>query len=192
MAALTPPVGQSIRVRKLDYVSRQPVYSWQGTVIAADAESVVVRARFALAPGREPPVVDGVPFETGDIFTEFYYPHRWYNVFHVADAAGRTKGWYCNVAEPATCDEAGIAFVDLCLDLFVHPDGSMAILDEDEFAEAIACAHGPDDAATARAALEQLIELARSRALPGGDLAGGHPGTDPPPHLPPLASLDAG
>jgi uncharacterized protein len=187
----TPAVGQSIGVRKHDYVSRQQVYGWQGTVVAADTECVVIRAPFKLSPGKEPPVIDGVPFETGDIFTEYYYLHRWYNVFHVADDAGRTKGWYCNVSEPATLDETGITFVDLCLDLFVHPDGAMTVLDEDEFTEAIVCAHGPEDSAQARAALDQLVALAREGALPGA-APDAVPGTTPPPNLPPFSSLDAG
>jgi protein associated with RNAse G/E len=159
-------VGDEIRVRKLEYVSRELMYAWQGVLVAASHECLVVRAPFAWSSAKEPPVVDGVPFAAGDIFTEYYYLDRWYNIFHIADASGRLKGWYCNVAEPATLDEAGVAFVDLCLDLFVHPDGSMTVLDEDEFAAASSCAHCDDDPIQARAALEALMQLARDGALP--------------------------
>jgi uncharacterized protein len=163
--AMDVAIGQAIRVQKHDYVSGDVVYSWAGTVIAADPDCIVVQAPFKLVSA-SPPTVDGVPLLPGDIFTEFYYLDRWYNVFHIADPTGRLKGWYCNVAQPATLSEAGLAFVDLCLDLFVHPDGAMAVLDEDEFAVAEASAHCDDDPVQARAALEVLIRLAREGQLP--------------------------
>ncbi len=158
-------VGKHVRVRKLDYQSGEVVYSWTGTVIATGPNCVVVRAVFQLV-STDPPTVDGVPLLPGDIFTEFYYLDRWYNIFHIADPSGRLKGWYCNVAQPAMIDEGGIAFVDLCLDLFVHPDGAMAVLDEAEFAAATACARCADDPVLARAALAELVQLAREGRLP--------------------------
>ena len=162
-------IGRSIKVSKLDYASRELMYAWQGTVISATPTCIVVRAPFLWSSTREPPVIDGVPFLPGDIFTEFYYLDRWYNVFHIADAHGELKGWYCNVAEPATLDAEGLSFVDMCLDLFVHPDGAMAVLDEDEYETAIARAHCADDPACARAALQTLIELAQKGQLPLAD-----------------------
>jgi protein associated with RNAse G/E len=128
---------------------------------------VVVHAVFPLI-GKEPPVVDGVPFCSGDVFTEFYYVDRWYNVFHITDPEGHHKGWYCNVAQPAMLDDDGVAFVDMALDLFVHPDGRYAVLDEDEFAMAADV--------RARSALDELIELARHNTLPAPSPTGRRPG----------------
>jgi hypothetical protein len=161
-------VGDQIRVRKIEYVSGKEVYAWRGVVVAASHACVVVRAPFMWSSPADPPVIDGVPLASGDIFTEYYYLDRWFNIFHIADAAGVLKGWYCNVAEPATLDETGVTFVDLCLDLFVHPDGAMMVLDEDEFASATSCAHRVDDPAQARAALDALMQLARDGMLPQG------------------------
>ncbi len=166
--AMDVAVGQLIRVHKHDYVSGNMMYSWTGTVIASEPNCVVVRAPFKLVSAN-PPIVDGVTLLPGDIFTEFYYLDRWYNIFHIADSGGRLKGWYCNVAQPATLDDAGLAFVDLCLDLFVHPDGAMAVLDEDEFAVAVVSAHCAEDPVQARAALQVLIQLAHEGRLPAID-----------------------
>jgi len=160
---LRPAPGERIAVRKLDYTGRV-VYSWTGLRDEAE-DAVVIHATFALV-AKEPPVVDGVPFCTGDRFTEYYYPDRWYNVFHIADPSGRHKGWYCNVAQPARIDEEGVAFVDMALDLFVHPDGRYTVLDEDEFGLAAEQLYSPEDAARARAGLAQLIDLAERRGLP--------------------------
>ena len=78
---------------------------------------------------------------------------------------GEPKGWYCNVTTPASFDADGIRYVDLALDLFVHPDGRFTVLDEDEFA--LACGdYRPEDAAQARTALQELIALATEGRLP--------------------------
>lgn len=95
-------------------------------------------------------------FETGDRFIEWYYTDRWYNVFEIHGTDGTLKGWYCNVAEPATIAGNVIACRDLLLDLWVSPDGSMLVLDEDEFA-----ADTELDAETCAAALRALEELQR-------------------------------
>lgn len=154
-------------MRKLDYARREVTYTWRGTVIAADASCVVIRAPFATTAAH-PPTVDGVPLLPGDVFTEYYYLDRWYNIFHVADPSGEPKGWYCNVAMPATVDDEGIAFVDLCLDLFVHPDGRLAVLDEEEFAALMVGERSADDVARARDALATLFRIAAEGGLPSG------------------------
>lgn len=95
-------------------------------------------------------------FETGDRFVEWYYTDRWYNIFEIHGTDGALKGWYCNVAEPASISSNVIACRDLLLDLWVSPDGSMLVLDEDEFA-----ADTELDAETRASALAALDELQR-------------------------------
>lgn len=75
-----------------------------------------------------------VRFEPGDRFTEYYYSDRWYNIFDIADAQGQRKGWYCNIAQPASIFDGRIEQVDLLLDVWVDPRGKPLVLDEDEFA----------------------------------------------------------
>jgi len=72
---------------------------------------------------------------TGDRFVETYFTDRWYNVFEIHDREDdRLKGWYCNIGRPAVMEsENTISYVDLALDLWVAPDGSQTVLDEDEF-----------------------------------------------------------
>lgn len=73
-------------------------------------------------------------FEPGDHFIEYFYSNRWFNIFAIATAEGRRKGWYCNVAAPALIDAECVSQVDLLLDVWVAPDGQPLILDEEEFA----------------------------------------------------------
>jgi predicted RNA-binding protein associated with RNAse of E/G family len=73
-------------------------------------------------------------FEPGDHFVEYFYTDRWFNIFAIATADGRRKGWYCNVAAPAQIGEEFVEQVDLLLDVWVDFAGQPCILDEDEFA----------------------------------------------------------
>jgi predicted RNA-binding protein associated with RNAse of E/G family len=151
-------------VRKVDFATGHVVLSWPGTLVESSDEVLAVRARF-LPRSAQPVFVDGVPFEAGDLFTEYYYPGRWYNVFHIADTDGRRKGWYCNVTRPPEIADDTITYVDLALDLFVHPDGTYTVLDEDEFDAGVGL-YTPADIEEARFALRALIELAREGGMP--------------------------
>ncbi len=95
-----------------------------------------------------------VRFEPGDCFTEYYYSDRWYNIFDIADADGQRKGWYCNIAQPASLFDERIEQVDLLLDVWVDPRGVPLVLDEDEFE-----ADHTLNAELRKAALDGLREL---------------------------------
>jgi predicted RNA-binding protein associated with RNAse of E/G family len=103
-------------------------------------------------------------FEADDRFIEWFYTDRWYNVFEIHAATGALKGWYCNIAEPAVITANTIACRDLLLDLWVAPDGSMQVLDEDEFAADPAL--DATTRASALAALDALQQLVRAREFP--------------------------
>jgi protein associated with RNAse G/E len=157
--------GTPVTVRKLDYGSGRATLAWTGTLISCDLGQVIIRAVFAPRTDHRI-VVDGVAFERGDIFTEYYPLGRWYNVFHIADPLGRVKGWYCNVTLPPVLEAEGIAFTDMALDLFVHPNGAATVLDEDEFAAASETLYRADDARAARYGLVELQRLADAGLLP--------------------------
>ncbi|MGH2507201.1 MAG: DUF402 domain-containing protein [Ktedonobacteraceae bacterium] len=73
-------------------------------------------------------------FEAGDHFREYFYTDRWFNIFAIATAHGQRKGWYCNVAMPAQIGAERVEQIDLLLDVWVEPDGTILLLDEEEFA----------------------------------------------------------
>ena len=118
-----------IVVHKLDSRGR-PVTSYRATVVERFESGVLLHARW-----ERPMLALGyTTFEPGDHFREWFYSDRWYNIFEIATSDGARKGWYCNVAEPATITETELRCRDLLLDLWVTPDGATLILDEDEFA----------------------------------------------------------
>lgn len=158
-------MADEMTVEKLD-TRGHVVVAYRATLRERFADGARLEARW-----ERPPLDLGYTrFAPGDRFVEWFYTNRWYNVFEVHAAAKDTlKGWYCNVAAPATIAERAIRCRDLLLDLWVTPDGGMLVLDEDEFA-----ADTSLDAATrasARRALADLRALVERRAPPFDGIA---------------------
>jgi protein associated with RNAse G/E len=119
----------TITIEKYDY-SGQFVLSYTGEVLERGESWLCLRAVFE----REDINLGFVTFRKGDVFIEWFFSDRWYNIFEIHDLdSGRIKGWYCNVTRPATIEETRIAADDLELDVFVMPNGTIILLDEQEF-----------------------------------------------------------
>jgi len=84
---------------------------------------------------REPLDLGYVLFEPDDIWVETFYFDKWFNIFRIADREGRLKGFYANVTYPPEISDGLIRWRDLAVDIWIRPDGSHLILDEDEFEE---------------------------------------------------------
>ncbi|MFQ5434792.1 MAG: DUF402 domain-containing protein [Anaerolineae bacterium] len=146
-------------VYKLDEHGRT-VWQYPAAVLAWLADGVRLEAFF----DRDDMDLGFVWFRRGDRFMETFYSDRWYNVFAVYEGAdGRLKGWYCNVCRPAVITETAVRCEDLALDVWVNPDGSHLILDEDEFA---ALALTAAERNQAGAAVAELLDLAQKGELP--------------------------
>jgi predicted RNA-binding protein associated with RNAse of E/G family len=115
---------------------------------------LILEARFNRG---DVPLLDTV-LKKDDRFIEIYYTDRWYNIFEVHDHLDdHLKGWYCNVGRPAVLESpARLSYIDLAVDLWVTPDRTQTVLDEDEFATL-----DLDDATRdqARAALKELQKM---------------------------------
>ena len=124
-------MAHNVIITKVD-AEQQPVLSYTGQVVYRDEEMVVARCSW---PSDR--VVDLGPFalEPGDIFMEYYYRSRWFNIFAIYDAVGVLKGWYCNITSPVEILDDDIRWYDLALDLLVLPDGTALELDRQEFEE---------------------------------------------------------
>ncbi|MFF3336002.1 DUF402 domain-containing protein [Streptomyces sp. NPDC002888] len=126
-----------------------------------DGTRIVVRAPFAGGTVRD---FGFVRFEPGDVFTEYYWRDRWYAIMEVRGPDGVLKGWYCDIARPATLSGTELVVEDLDLDLWRSADGAdIRRLDEDEFEESGLTEKDPQAAAEAVAALNELEALARGR-----------------------------
>lgn len=120
---------QIITVVKTDHAG-QEIIKYQGRLIEQTSAGVVLEAKF----NHDDVDLGYVTFHTGDRFVEYFYTDRWYSIFEVyAVADGSLKGWYCNFSRPAEIRDGVIRADDLALDIFVHPDGQIRVLDRDEF-----------------------------------------------------------
>jgi len=106
--------------------------SYEGVLRERADGYVCIDAVFAL-PDRD---LGYIKLRRGDRFREWFYRDRWYNIFRVGDQDSNTlKGWYCNITRPPIIGMRRVAAEDLCLDVFVYPDGRTLLLDEDDFAD---------------------------------------------------------
>ncbi len=150
-------------VIKRDFRGR-PQLSYQGEVVARGDGWVCVVAPFAF-PDRD---LGYIHLKRGDIFTEWFYEDRWYNIFRVEDGHdGALKGWYCNITRPAEIGAEAVAADDLALDLFVYPNGEWLLLDEEEFASLSLSA---EERQSVRAAIAALLALVAARRGPFADI----------------------
>lgn len=93
----------------------------------------------------------------------FVFTGLWYDVGKVYNLDNEWTGYYCDILKPVkrSVDVNGklnrFEITDLFLDLWINPDGTYEIQDEDEFEEAVQ--KGAIDAALERKALEVLKAL---------------------------------
>ena len=105
-----------------------------------------------------------IQLRRGDRFREWFFRDRWYNIFRVRDGkSGALKGWYCNITRPPLIEMVRVIAEDLCLDVFVYPDGRTLLLDEEEFASLELEAA---EEKQARAAVDDLLSQVANRLPP--------------------------
>lgn len=149
----------AIIVYKQDHQGRR-VWQYHGQVLQRGSSWVCLRAVF----DRDEANLGFVVFRRGDVFIEWFYADRWYNVFQVFEGdSPRLKGWYCNITRPAHIAEDSVAADDLELDVFVLPNGTMLLLDEKEFG---ALSLTPDERMAALRAVEAIRQAVAGREPP--------------------------
>ncbi len=151
-----------VLIEKRDHIGRG-VLNYAGTVVYQTADTLCVESFF----DRDMPS-PYVHVNAGDRTVEWFYTDHWYNIFEYHDVSDdHLKGWYCNITRPSliqhTDDGLVVAWDDLALDVFIHPDGRFLLLDEDELAE---LALSAEDVANVWAAVEQIRALVGQHAAP--------------------------
>ena len=143
---------------------------FEQALVADEGDYVVTLLPSAPIP-RPMRVGNEVVLEPGSPVVWFTYPGRRYDAgrFHRAD--GTFTGVYANLLTPVEMNGSEWATTDLCLDAWVGADGTVEILDEDEFNEAVQ--QGWIDALTAEATRDQAEVLASEARQ----------GTWPPEHI---------
>ena len=104
---------------------------------------------------------------SGDTALHCYFEDRWYNVWNLGEHIIAPNLWYANVAMPAGFDGATIRWVDLDIDIRCYLDGSLEVLDEDEFAQhRVELGYSDEVVEHALAARDEMLRLASAGAFP--------------------------
>lgn len=149
----------AITIIKCDAQGREAL-RYSGEAVARGATWICVRAPFTFSD-RD---LGYIHLRRGDLFIEWFYADRWYNIFRVEDgASGQLKGWYCNLTRPARIEDDVVCADDLALDFFVGPDFTALLLDEEEYAALDLAA---EERASVAAALDELRALVSERRGP--------------------------
>jgi len=154
-------VKTDITIIKRNHIGAE-VVRYAGKVLRRSQDEILIEAAFSLETGM---LVD-VPIRRGDRFLETYYAKYWYNIYEIRDKEdGNLKGWYCNVTRPAYLGEVDIYAEDLALDVVVSPEGTIRLLDEDEYAS---LEISEAERHEVRRAVAELRDLAQRGAAPFG------------------------
>lgn len=157
-----PSAPEQITVCVLKYDGREH-RRWNATIARREDPLIVLDAEFEAAVQHE--AFGEIPCGTRSI--EYYWLDRWFNIFRFLDDQGGTRLFYCNVGAPATLDGQFLSYVDLDIDIVVHPDLSYQVLDLDEF-ESNATRWNYSDETRRHAALSvtRLISMIEGRQFP--------------------------
>lgn len=105
--------------------------------------------------------------EAEDNAIEIYFTDRWYNVWHFREHTTYDNLWYSNIAMPARFDGKTLRWVDLDLDIRCHLDGSIRVLDEDEFEQnRIEMGYPSEVVERAFAARDEVLRLGKDGTFP--------------------------
>ncbi|MEM9952272.1 MAG: DUF402 domain-containing protein [Chloroflexota bacterium] len=154
----------SFTIYKLNHLGQEEL-QYTGEVVAQGNDFICVRAIW------QPKTLDlgYIVFKQGDVFIEWFYTNRWYNVFKIEDVdSGMCKGYYCNLTRPAIITETSVSSDDLALDIFVTSSGDILRLDDDEYDALNLPAH---ERQQVEQAVREITTLVQKRQSPFNDLA---------------------
>lgn len=97
----------------------------------------------------------------------FVFSGLWYDIGKIYNLNNEWTGYYCDIILPVERENEKFEIVDLFLDLWISPDGTYEIQDEDEFDTALENGIIDTDLAEkARIALNKLIDEVESGNFP--------------------------
>ncbi len=141
------------------------VSHFQQNLLYEDSEVIVTSQQ--VKPSN--PIVIDNGTVLGDDFTAiwFVFANRWYDIGKIYNLNNQFTGYYCDIIMPMKRTETSFEITDLFLDLWVSPDGSYQLHDEDEFEAAIQRNWIQSDLAEkARNMLQNLISEIESSIFP--------------------------
>ena len=136
---------------------------WSAQLSRREKELIVLDAAFDLDVSHE--LLGEITRGTKTV--EYYWLDRWYNVFRFLRDDGSTRLWYCNINTPPRFAGHTLSYVDLDIDILVHPDFTFQVLDEDEFeTNAKFYGYSDEEKSRAHAAVQEMTGMIKERQFP--------------------------
>ena len=104
-----------------------------------ECDSLAVTPRLAVVRYvfTRPLTAGGRTFEPGGWTEGFFWRSRHYNLYHIVSREGEPIADRFDVIDRVRINPRGVRYDDLLLDLWMYPDGTLRIEDEDEVQEAL-------------------------------------------------------
>ena len=158
----------TVNSRKFDgSISR----TWHCQPVEITTDSVVLVGQF------EKDVVhpDLGTISAGTISYEFFWPRRWYNVFRFHQPDGSIRNYYFNISMPYSFESGQLDFIDMDIDVIVWPDGTLQVVDLDEFEKNKVKYQFPENVvATAKQTLGEITRSIRDGVHPFKQVQSSH------------------
>lgn len=120
------PVGTKIMLQSYKHDHSLHRIWEQATVLEENDEFIVVankRTKVIESNGRF--------WYTKEPSVSYFFKQHWYNVIGIIKPTG--VSYYCNMSSPTLVDEEAIKYIDYDLDVKVVVDGTISILDRNEY-----------------------------------------------------------
>lgn len=127
--------GQLVTIRKTHWKGEGDTWEYPATIVASGHDGwIAVEAEWT----RPDADVDGLLFPQGGKIIEYFSTTHRFNVFQVYSPGGDFVGLYANVTAPTVLsvndsDEPVLTWEDHWLDVIKRADGTIKVLDEDDF-----------------------------------------------------------
>lgn len=157
-----------VRIRYLRLPDQEEIFD---QLLVEETERFVVTLLPAATLARPLKIGGRTVLETGSPVIWFTFPGAWHDVglFHLAD--GRFTGYYTNILTPVVMNGDSWETTDLALDLWIGADGTVELLDREEFSAAVAAEWVSEELARrAEEEADRLTAAAERREWPPAPL----------------------
>jgi len=144
------------------------VREFPGLLRSATANMLTVQSRISIKGQRQ--ISGRVIADDGYLAIWFIFKGKWFDVGKFYDRSNNWVGYYCDIVKPLSHLHYGkrtSIITDLFLDLWIFPDKSYHVLDEEELKEAVHTRIiSARLAAKAKSELQRLIKLVERDKFP--------------------------
>jgi predicted RNA-binding protein associated with RNAse of E/G family len=164
------PAGRIRAELNIDYFRPPDCHRyWKSLLLDATNDVMVMVVSYS--PSKPVHYSGEIVLDTGYKGIWFLFKGQPFDVGRVYRPNGTWTGYYVDILEPVHWEASDPStlqpIVDLFLDLWIAPDGTCMVLDEDEFEEATSLGHlTSQQASHARSVLGELVSAAKRKEFP--------------------------